>query len=442
MPSRIIETIASLVTRLRSSQSGNVAVIFAIACVPLVVATGALVDFSRAAQVREAMQDAADAAALNLSRVSDVRNMSANQLSTTAKGLLKANFNVHGLSDLNVTASYVAKGPSVVVNASGSLPLNFGGLVGLSDIDITAKSTTVWGQTRLRVALVLDNTGSMQDSGKMTALKSASHNLLQQIEDATTRDGDAYVSIVPFAKDVNAGASNYKQAWVRWDLFDELNGRCSSTRYSTKSSCTKARKKWTATNHKNWNGCVTDRDKDYDLGNDEPVTSRSGTLFPAEQYDSCPSQVTALTDSWTSLGKAIDSMKPNGGTNQAIGLQWGWQSLTANPFDIPDYDPDYEYRQVIILLTDGLNTQDRWYGNGSDPAPAVDDRQADLCANIKKAGIQLYTVQVDTGHDPKSQMLEDCASTPNDFFLLKSADQIVTTFDTIGSALSDLRLES
>ena len=31
-------------------------------------------------------------------------------------------------------------------------------------------------------------------------------------------------------------------------------------------------------------------------------------------------------------------------------------------------DPNYQYQKVIILLSDGLNTQDRWYGNGSTPA--------------------------------------------------------------------------
>jgi hypothetical protein len=52
-------------------------------------------------------------------------------------------------------------------------------------------------------------------------------------------------------------------------------------------------------------------------------------------------------------------------------------------------------------------------------------------------------VQVDTGGDPMSDMLKDCASDPvNGFFLLKSADAIVTTFESIGTALSDLRVSS
>ena len=38
---------------------------------------------------------------------------------------------------------------------------------------IAITSTSSWGTSRLRVALVLDNTGSMADAGKMTALKTA-----------------------------------------------------------------------------------------------------------------------------------------------------------------------------------------------------------------------------------------------------------------------------
>ena len=44
-------------------------------------------------------------------------------------------------------------------------------------------------------------------------------------------------------------------------------------------------------------------------------------------------------------------------------LQLGWMSLVGGgPFPTPPAkDPNYKYQQVIILLTDGLNTQDRWY---------------------------------------------------------------------------------
>ena len=59
-------------------------------------------------------------------------------------------------------------------------------------------SVSTWGNTRLRVALVLDNTGSMASDEKIDALKTASHNLLSQLQSAAVRPEDVYVSIVPF----------------------------------------------------------------------------------------------------------------------------------------------------------------------------------------------------------------------------------------------------
>ena len=103
-------------------------------------------------------------------------------------------------------------------------------------------------------------------------------------------------------------------------------------------------------------------------------------------------------------------------------------------------DPSYIYKQVIILLSDGLNTQDRWYGDGYNTSTQVDTRQQKLCNNIKAAGITLYTVQVNTGGDPTSDVPEDSAPATSDkFFLLTSSNQIVTTFEQIGTELSDLR---
>src|SRR5262249_2594641 len=102
----------------------------------------------------------------------------------------------------------------------------------------------------------------------------------------------------------------------------------------------------------------------------------------------------------------------------------------------PPMDQNYQYQQVIILLTDGLNTQDRWYSNASQ----INTRQQMTCTNIKAAGITLYTVQVDTGNDPTSTLLQNCATDSTKFFLLTPASQIITTFNTIGRNISKLHI--
>ncbi|MGA7112649.1 MAG: hypothetical protein WBY77_09380 [Pseudolabrys sp.] len=66
--------------------------------------------------------------------------------------------------------------------------------------------------------------------------------------------------------------------------------------------------------------------------------------------------------------------------------------------------------------------------------------QDDICANIKLANVELYTIQVNTGGDPTSTMLQTCASSTDKFYLLTAADQMTATFNTIGTNLTKLRV--
>jgi hypothetical protein len=108
---------------------------------------------------------------------------------------------------------------------------------------------------------------------------------------------------------------------------------------------------------------------------------------------------------------------------------------------------NYTYDQIIILLSDGLNTSDRWYGNGSNVSTQVDARMYDAsnkgagtCANIKAAGITIYTLQVNTGGDPTSTLLQNCASTPDKFFPVTESSGIASAFARIGNDITKLRI--
>lgn len=146
----------------------------------------------------------------------------------------------------------------------------------------------------------------------------------------------------------------------------------------------------------------------------------------------------ALSYDWSGMNALVNAMSPAGNTNQAIGLQLGWMSLVGGgPFPTPPAkDPLYQYSEVIILLTDGLNTQDRWYTDQN----SIDAREAITCDNIKAGNIVLYTIQVNTGGDPTSTLLQNCASSPDKFYLLTSAGQMTATFNEIGTNLTKLRV--
>ena len=74
-------------------------------------------------------------------------------------------------------------------------------------------------------------------------------------------------------------------------------------------------------------------------------------------------------------------------------------------------------QEAIVLLSDGLNTENRFGTNASQ----IDARQKILCDNAKAANITIYTVQVNTGSDPTSQVLQYCAQNTSSFYLVTSA---------------------
>jgi hypothetical protein len=314
------------------------------------------------------------------------------------------------------------------------------------------------------VALALDVTGSMASAGKIDALKDATQSLLTQLKSAAAKDGDVYVSIIPFSKDVNVGASNYDADWIDWAEWNENwqnnNGKCDpdrdddGDRIRSKRACDRADGEWTPDPmndaHKDqWNGCITDRGNEngpaaenYDRKAVAPDENISASLFPAEQFKNCPVAMVGLNYNWTGMDTLVESLQPGGNTNQPIGLVWAWQSLVGGgPLTVPPKETGFNYRNIIILLSDGLNTENRWSGDEDD----VDSRMYDsngegTCANIKAADITVYTLQVNTDGDPTSTLLQNCASDSSKFYLITKAADIAGAFNAIADDITKLRV--
>ena len=407
--------------------------IFALSLIPLVGLAGAAIDYTRASSVHAELDSALDATSLAMAKVAP--GLTSTQLQTASQAFFSGVFSASGVTTPAVKVTYTpsagTSSATVVASATASVPTSFMGLFGTSQVTVSGSSTTTWGNTRLRVALALDNTGSMASSGKISALQTATKNLLSQLQSAVINTGDVYVSIVPFAKVVNIGTSSYASTWIDWTAWDSANQSCTK-----KGVCTPY------SHSSYWDGSIMDRTQDYDISNTLPTTT--ATKFPASQgtsADATPLAMVPLTYDWSALNTEVTNMSPGGGTNQAIGLAWAWQSLTqGNPLNAPAEDPKFQYNHIIIILSDGLNTEDRWYGDGVNHSTQVDAREALLCSNIKATGTIIYAVQVNTDGEPTSTVLQGCASDPSKFFLLTSSSAIVSTFQQIGTNLSNLRI--
>jgi Flp pilus assembly protein TadG len=503
-----------------SARGGNVTITVAFASVALIGFVGAAVDYSRANSLKAAMQSALDATTLKLGR--EYFTLTGQQLQDQGDLIFSAIFTRPEAKNPAITVISNPASATIQANGSASLDTTFLGVLGIKTLSVGATSTTAFAaSSSLRVALVLDNTGSMSSAGKMAALQTATKNMLSKLQSGSTTAGDVYVSIIPFVKDVNLGASNYNQPWVLWDdgtdnSWDGSKGTCSKSGYTTRSACvaqgtcsnplyttqtactgsttgtcsiskyttqlscitagvcsrsrytsplscishrgtwtpgqwtagtgggTWTSATWTPTSHSSWNGCVVDRGDwtgpstgDYDTNVTAPTSSIPATMYVPEQYSMCPQAAMGLSYNWSAMTSLVNNMSPNGNTNQAIGLQLGWMSLmTGGVFNAPVKTSGVTYAEHIVLFTDGLNTQDRWYTNQAQ----IDARQQMLCDNIKNAGVTLWTIQVNTGGDPKSTLLENCASDKSKFYLLTSASQIISTFDDISFKIVRLHL--
>lgn len=196
---------------------------------------------------------------------------------------------------------------------------------------------------------------------------------------------------------------------------------------------------WIANDHSTWDGCVMDRNQDNDVTNTVP--SGSSTNFPAENSTDCPpGTVSPLSYDWTTLQSAVAAMTAQGSTNQPVGLAWGWQAQTqGNPLN-PSALPQ-NTSQVIIILSDGLNTQDRWSGDGSNEDSGTDGRMNTLCTNAKAAGFVVYAVFVDlNGTQGNSTVLQNCATDQSHYFDLTTSGAIITAFSQIATQITQLRV--
>jgi Flp pilus assembly protein TadG len=384
------------------ANGGNVAVTFGLALIPVFGLAGAALDYSRANSARTAMQAALDSVALMLSKEPGLTQA---QMTQKGNDYFRALYNRPDALNVQIASIYNPATSTLTLNGSAVVDTTVSRVLGKTQIPISTSSTVTWGSTKLRISLVLDNTGSMNQFGKIQALKTASHQFLQMMQKAAQNPGDVQVAIVPFTVSVNVGTTYANQPWIDWS---QLNG-----------------------NANGWNGCITDRDQPYDTMNTTPNPANPATLFPPQNGSSCPTELMPLSYDWTALNGKIDQMTANNTTNQTIGLAWGWQALTQGaPLNAP---AAADARHVIVLLTDGMNTQNRWSNNQAE----IDARTQAACNNIKAASIDLYTILVMSGN---SSILQNCASKPSMYFALTQANEIVTTFNQIGTQLSKLRI--
>ena len=162
----------ALASRFKSDRRGNVAVITAIAALPMISAIGCVIDYSNASMIRTKLQAAADAASLaTVSNNSPVlatakamgSNGSVSGGSTYASNFFTANL-PSAYSGLTPTVSVTKTGTTITATVSftTTVPTYFMGIVGYPNVTISDSSTASYTfSSYLNFYLTIDVSGSM-----------------------------------------------------------------------------------------------------------------------------------------------------------------------------------------------------------------------------------------------------------------------------------------
>jgi Flp pilus assembly protein TadG len=420
---KLLGSFSPAVVALSKDRSGNVALLFALSIAPILVMVGAAVDYGRASSARERMQAGVDAAVLALAAEPGLAKAEMDaKADTIVRNALKAASAV-----VVDTVSATKEGTRYTVVTSARARNAFVGPLGSSHIPLSAQATAeTAGGKPIEVALVLDTTGSMNEAGKLAALKQSARNFLAFLDKSVTSRDQAKVALVPFATQVNVGTAVTSASWLSYDPTGSTTGQ--KTTAST------------------WKGCITDRNKPHNTA--LPDAPTGAAAYWADTCDaSAQTKVMALGTDYHALGQAIDAMVAAGNTNTGIGMAWGLEALTpGGPLASGTPLGDKGVDKIIILLTDGQNTEDR-YDRPScflifcSPANVANLNARTLanCSVAKAAGIRVYTVRLIDGDEG---LLRSCASEASFFYDVLKAEDLAPAFKSIGSAILAVRITS
>jgi Flp pilus assembly protein TadG len=167
-----LRRLRSLIAKFRSDSRGNVAVISALAAIPMISAVGCAIDYSYASMIRTKLQAVSDAATLatvsnNSPVVTTAKSMSGNGTvsggSTYATNFFTANL-PSAYASVTPTAAVTKTGTTATATVSFStqVPTYFLGIIGYPNITVSGTSIASYTlPTYINFYLMLDVSGSM-----------------------------------------------------------------------------------------------------------------------------------------------------------------------------------------------------------------------------------------------------------------------------------------
>jgi Flp pilus assembly protein TadG len=316
----MLTSIRAIARRFRRDERGNVFILFGACAIPLLLLMGGVIDLARYSRYKMELANALDSAALALGRKGE------EYTEEQAKEFVQDYIASFDLTDSYFTLDeddYVVTKTEegfrvAAVGSVETIFLPLGAMarngVGITSMDLNLAAEVVHNSNRLELALVLDNTGSMNCAGTVTttcandwaspssdsrivALKDAAKTLVDTLMKDDMEDPDQIkIGLVPFEGMVNVASTGFDvtnpPSWIEWtnkgqatwtgrnfrsDQFDvDADGDTTDDRVGHKWLFNKL----TAEDSRvKWAGCVEMRAGVYELSDAAPDTSTPDSLF-------------------------------------------------------------------------------------------------------------------------------------------------------------------
>lgn len=401
------EKMKKYLMNLKNDIKGSALPIMAAAIVPILIVIGGGLDYARAGLAQAKLQEAVDSAAL-----AGRRTMSQEQLSSAtpnAQAFLNHNFaeGSYGTGDLTVAVTKPDVGV-IRVTAETTLDTTLLKIIGINQIPVTAQSEATQNFDNVDIMLVLDTTGSMNQSlnGKkrIASLREAVinfHRELKPAQDQLKAQGlRLRIGIVPYSGSVNVGKILYKKnssyiqtnnvPYYHWHRNVAKNGNVSwnfGKRTYNLTNYVNGGQLGNIGNHGNnqsarWDGCVEERKTvnnitandsrrtpptdAHDLDIDLIPNSNKDTKWKPYVFDPlngnpneyCPNEARPLAEITESeITKYVNDLVAQGSTYHDVGMIWGTRMISNGGVFGSNNPSSFNGRPVnkhIIFMTDGI----------------------------------------------------------------------------------------
>ena len=368
---------SSTLSAFRKGDSGTVALIFGLAAIPLVLAVGSAIDYSRSSTVENMLQVALDGAVLAVARSEGKPEQQRIALGTQH---FAQNFTAPEGMDA-IRPRFVFTADRIEGSVEGSVPTTFMRVAAITGVPIGATSDAMRPVAgNAEIVMVLDYSGSMNDDSKYTRMATVAQDFITTMASDLSALSSLKFGVVPFSDvvSVDMPASEWSVPVAGME-------------------CTQDRVRPYTIQDAGWDGSLASKWALPHTINGAPFDPADCVDFRSKGLDTIP-----LGTNYAAIKTSIAAMQPFRDTHISLGAEMGWHLLSpAIPYTEAGSYAASNVHKFIVILTDGMQTSPGYGPGGTLDDPAGDDmvfaeqNLLDTCTAMKDKGVTVFTIGYD-----------------------------------------------